>query len=169
LTSLEYDQRRLALALYDVLFGKLQKLDIVAVESTLDLLESVYKASRVRPANVSVANLGRYRDSFDQWLGCFRLVVQYCKDTKFTGNLSELRAFQKTMPRDLAKSTTQSLVRGSWALLKWRHENKIDNNSFAKQVASVLFEVGVWGIHMDSQDVEELTLDFTEELLAWFK
>lgn len=164
----KYDRQCLASELYDVLFGKLQKLDIVVVESTLDLLESVYKAIRLRPANVSVANLGRYRDSFDQWLRCFRLVVQYYKDTKFTGNLSELRAFKKTMPGGHAKSMTQILLRGRTALLKWQRESKINNNNLAKQVALVLFQVASWPVHVDLQEVEEITLEFTEELLAWF-
>ncbi|KAH4054859.1 hypothetical protein HBH64_034400 [Parastagonospora nodorum] len=165
----EYDRERLATELFDVLFGKLQKLDIVVVESTLDLLESIYEMNRLRPTNLSMANLGRYRDSFDQWLKCFRLVIQYYKDTKFTGNLSERSAFKMTLPGNLAKSMTQILLRGRWALSKLRRESNINNNDFAKQVASVLFQIASWGDDVHLQEVEEITIDFTEELLAWFK
>ncbi|KAH4175818.1 hypothetical protein HBI65_030610 [Parastagonospora nodorum] len=165
----EHDRQRLASELFAVLSGKLQEPDNVVLSSTLDLLESIIKTDFLRLVELSIGNLGHIKDSLNQWLSCLRVVLKFYEDTKFTGNLSTRSAFRKTIPVSLAISTRQMILKGRASLSKWRHERRISNNDFAKEVASVLFQLASWDDDMELQEMEEMTLKFTEELLAWFK
>jgi hypothetical protein len=165
----EHDRQRLALELFIVLSGKLREPDNIVLSSTLDLLESIWKTNALRLASLSTGNLGHVRDSFKQWLSCLRVVLKFYEDTNFMGNLSTRSAFRKTMPVSLALSMRKILLQGRVSLSKWRYKRKISNKDFAKEVALVLFQLASWEHDMELQEMEEMTSEFTEELLAWFK
>ncbi|KAH3956046.1 hypothetical protein HBH98_246990 [Parastagonospora nodorum] len=127
----EHDRQRLASELLPVLSGKLQQPpDKPALSSILELLESIFNL-----ATVFTGNLEHAKDSFKQWLGCLRAVLKFYEDTNFTGNLKTRKAFKMTLPTSLARSMTQIYLQHRASLSKLRHERKIDNNDFAKEVA----------------------------------
>ena len=141
LDGMECGRKKLACEIFDVVSGKLQELNTLILPSVLNELESAFQD----PDNPS-----HHEHSFDLWIRCLRAVFEYYEDTKSTKNLSTQPDLLK--PRSLLSNGLQ--------------ERRITENEFAKEVASVLFQLASWPTDVDLEELEKLTLEHTKQFFA---
>ncbi|KAH3938503.1 hypothetical protein HBH98_248900 [Parastagonospora nodorum] len=139
--GMECGRKKLACEIFDVVSGKLQELNTLILPSVLNELESAFQD----PDNPS-----HHEHSFDLWIRCLRAVFEYYEDTKSTKNLSTQPDLLK--PRSLLSNGLQ--------------ERRITENEFAKEVASVLFQLASWPTDVDLEELEKLTLEHTKQFFA---
>lgn len=165
----EFFRQRLASKLLDVLLEKLQQPNALLLSGTLSLLESRFKIEHLRLQKVYCKKFNNHKESFTRWIECLRDVMQFYTSTEFNGNLSTRPTFLKAVPFKRKIDLMKPFVHGRVSLTAWRKERGISIEDVSNEVGSLLFHLASWDDWADVHDVEQMTLGFTEELLAWFK
>jgi hypothetical protein len=164
----EYLRQRLASKLLDILPKKLQQPNALLLSGTLSLLESRFKIEHLRIQKFYPKEFLNHKESFERWTECLRHVIQFYSSTKFNGNLSTRPDFLKTIPFERKAVLMSPFFHGRPALTEWREKRGMSVTDIANEVGSLLFHLAPWDDWVDLQEVQQMTLGFTEDLLAWF-
>jgi hypothetical protein len=170
--SVDVGRKRVQLAskLLDILPKGLQQPNTLLLSSMIELLELLLKKDRLRLMDIYGEDLSNYQRALNQWLQCLRSFFSFYELTGFKGNLTTRNAYIEAMPGGPRRVARDNHTHTRSSLSFWRTESKTTDKDFARNVASVLFNLADWGGPWTPlQDIEDMTLPFTEELLAWYK
>jgi hypothetical protein len=168
--DLEFQRLHLSSKLVDVLPERLQQPNIVALSSTVELLDILWKADRLRLMDVYGEEFGGHQRAFEQWLQCLKHVLRFYELTGFKDNLDALDAFLGNVQERPPIAVRKVFIHARVSLMEWQKQSGIDDKEFAEKVASILFNLSSCGIKWAMlDDLESTTPAFTKELLAWFR
>jgi hypothetical protein len=155
-------RRRLAFNLWKILPAGLDKRDLPLISKTIEILESLLKADHPSLQGVYADDI--HKAALDQWVQSLKCLIEYCELIDFEGEECTLNAFLAALPGGCPVDAIKIFITGSSYLSDWSS----DKNT-AKKVALVLRNLA-YPIHRCGQeDMEPLILQFTQELIDWYR
>lgn len=162
---------RLASELLKILPAKLQQPpSIETLTDTFVLSENLLQQEHPRLKDTYGVTFQNHLEAVKQWLQCLKILTEFYKSsTKFEGNLSTREAFLIDIPGGPPDNVINMFLDGMTALNGWQEKRQINDGDFSKEVASVFYHLALWPVFVPLAKVEQMTLGFTTELLAWFR
>jgi hypothetical protein len=164
-----FRRRDLASDLLEILLEQLQQANTRLCAGLISLLKSRFKAEDLRLREVYGNDFAGHKDSFDCWIACLGLVIQFYNSTGFKGSLNTRTTFLQTVPTERKMFWIKPFFKGRKSFDELRKKRSIGSADIAKEVGSTLFHLAAWNNMANIQDVEHMTLGFTREMLAWFE
>lgn len=147
-------QSRLASNLVRVMSSGFQNLDISLIQQMVEVVGELWSTEPVQ-------------DSLWRWIACLHCVTRFYKVTGFKGDLSTRDKFLETLPEGCPAELDDAFIQERAVLNRWRHERGMDDKEMAKEVVSVLFDLGSWPTLTKRARIDKMTVQFTQDLLAW--
>jgi hypothetical protein len=168
--DLEGRRHRLASKILDVLRGGLQRPNVLLLSGLIELLETTSKMDSLRLQEIYGRDLKDRQQALKMWLQCLKRLLSFCEDTGFRGDTTTRNAYLETISDSLRLSAGEGFIHILSSLSAWRAELGVTEEGFARDVASIFFHLAFWkNPWIKLTHIETLTLEFTEELLAWFR
>lgn len=138
--------------------------EVTAIEEVVRLIKRVRRDRAPTSDNASAIE----HTVLTQWLQCIEGLTWFRRATGFGGDRIARDAFVLALPRSMRKSLRVPWNEAMSVVSEWRHSKDFDLTRFSNVLASLFFDITSWDVFTSQSDLEELSLEFNENMMAWY-